>query len=176
MRKLATTIAVVWLLTVALICAAAFSSTARAAEIPSTASGAYSTPNGRCDVVFSRFGPDHVNVDIACPGTLDVGLIPGFVFCSGTCSHSTAFAFAGACIGAPGVAYAFPVDGQNPASPWLAFDAFDGTRLYVRRGVTAAQLYTGGGVSETWTMGTPLASPAPYACGRQALRFRVFGR
>lgn len=146
-----------------------------AGEIPSNASGAYSTPNGRCDVVFSRFGQHHVNVDIACPGTLDLTLIPGRIFCTGTCSHSTAFAYSGACIGSPGVAYVFPVEGSNPASPWLAFDAFDGQRMYVRRGSSAMQLYNGGGTLEFWDMSIPLASPSPYACGR-TLRFRVFGR
>lgn len=149
-----------------------------AGAIPSNASGAYSTPNGRCDVVFSRFGQDHVNVDIACPGTLDLTLIPGRIFCTGTCSHSTAFAYSGACIGSPGVAYAFPVSGSDPNSEWLAFDAYsaDSRSLSVRRGVTAAQLYNGGGVPELWTGQFSLASPQPYTCAPTALRFRVFGR
>lgn len=146
-----------------------------AGEIPSNASGSYSTPNGRCDVVFSRFGQDHVNVDIACPGTLDTTMLPGRVFCSGTCSHSTAFAYSGRCIGFPGVAYVFPVEGSNPASLWLAFDSFDGRNMYVRRGVSATQLYNGGGTFEFWEMDVPLPSPAPYAC-RRDYRFRVFGR
>ncbi len=132
-----------------------------AGTIPSTASGEYSTPGGDCTVVFARFGVDHVNVDIWCPGTY---------------SHSTAFAFSGACIGSPGVAFAFPLHGPDPASAWIAFDAFDGQRLSVRRGVTANQLYNGGGVAETWTMDTPVASPSPYACSGRSVRFRVFGR
>lgn len=138
----------------------------RAGEIPSAASGEYSTPVGTCAVVFSRFGADHVNVDIACPGDLGVG-DDGRVWCVGVCSHSTAFAWRSACIGAPGVAYAFPVSGSDPASQWLAFDSYspDGRILSVRRGVTAAQLYNGGGVPELWTGQFALSSPQPYTCG-----------
>lgn len=176
MRKLALGIATVWLLVVALIVAGAFA--ARAAEIPSAASGEYLTPAGRCAVVFSRFGADHVNVDIACPGILGVG-DDGRVWCAGVCSHSTAFAWRSACIGAPGVAYAFPVSGSDPNSEWLAFDAYsaDSRSLNMRRGATAAQLYNGGGVTELWTGQFSLASPQPYTCGPPARpRFRVFGR
>lgn len=145
-------------------------------EIPSTASGRYATPNGDCSVVFARFGPDHVNVDVACPGELDV--TPAGVRCFGTCSHSTVFAFRGACPGSPGVANVFPVEGSNPNSQWLAFDAVDGANLIVRRGVTAAQLYNGGGVAERWTRNGWIDSPSPYTCPlpAQPLRFRVFGR
>ena len=158
-------------------------------QIPSAASGRYATPNGDCSVVFARFGPDHVNVD--CPGELDV--TPAGVRCFGTCSHSTVFAFRGACPGSPGVANVFPVEGSNPNSQWLAFDAVDGANLIVRRGVTAAQLYNGGGVAERWTRNGWIDSPSPYTCPlpaqprhggvvtskvvlAQPLRFRVFGR
>lgn len=148
----------------------------RAGEIPSAASGEYSTPVGDCSVILSRFGVDHVNVDIACPGILGVGS-DGLVRCAGVCSHSTAFAWRGACIGSPGVSYAFPVSGSDQNSAWLAFDSYSDGRLSVRRGVTGTQLYNGGGTPESWVRRLALPSPQPYTCGQQApLRFRVFGR
>lgn len=150
-------------------------SSATAAPIPSTASGVYATPSGDCSIVFSRFGADHVNVDIACPGQLSI-LTDNRVRCTGVCSHSTAFAFGGACIGAPEVSYAFPVDGSYPGLQWLAFDSFDGQRLMVRRGVTANQLYNGGGVFELWDMRVPIASPFPYSCKTANPRLRILGR
>lgn len=122
------------------------------AEIPSDASGRYATPEGECSAVFARAGVDHVNVDITC---------------SGTFSHSTAFAYGGACPGAPGVAYVFPINGSSP-SGWIAFDSLDGRDLNVRRGVNALQLYIGGGVAERWTRAADIASPSPYACGAAA--------
>lgn len=135
-------------------------------EIPSSASGEYMTPAGLCQVIFSRFGADHINVDIACPGVL--GVEDGRVLCAGLCSHSTVFAFGGACIGSPGVANAFPVQGSNPESQWLYFGAMDGVNLVVRRGASAAELYNGGGVPEYWTRLASISSPAPYSCASVA--------
>jgi len=128
------------------------------AEIPSAASGRYSTPAGECSVVFSRFGSDQVNVDIACPGTY---------------SHSTAFAPGSACPGSPGVAYVFPISGPNPAAGWLAFDALDGANLIVRRGVTSLLLYAGSGTAEYWTRIEALQSPQPYTCGPPPINRRA---
>lgn len=167
--KTAAAIAAIWVLAVTLALALAFGPAARAAplplptEIPSAASARYSTPAGECSVVFSRFGADHVNVDITCPGTF---------------SHSTAFAFNGACIGQRGTANVFPLDGQNLGLPWIAFDAFDGTNLIVRRGANANVLYAGGGVGEYWSRIEALPSPQPYTCSAPPAlsRFRVFGR
>lgn len=139
-------------------------STTFAGEIPSSATGRYSTPRGLCDVVLSRFGSNHVNVDVACQGSLTVN--NGSVLCSGVCSHSTVYAPSGTCPGHPsGIANVFPNSGPNP-TVWFAFDSSDADgSLRVRSGPSAALLYNGGGVAETWTR-QPYAysSPHPYTC------------
>lgn len=136
--------------------------------LPSSASGAYLTTMGSCSLVLSRFGADAINVDIACPGTLDLTLIPGHVFCSGACSHTTAFAPAGACIGDAGIAFAFPLNASDPNSLWVAFDRMEGELLYVRWGLSPTQLYDGLGVPDIWSRASSLPSPHPYTCGAPA--------
>lgn len=162
-ERVAVGVAGVWL--VLAIIALALMSPARAAEIPSSASGVYVTPDRVCRLQLTRLGQDHANVDLLC--ITDAGLP--------TWSNSTAFAFGGACIGSPGVAYAFPFSGQDPGAGTVAFDALDSGGLRVRVGPDLAALYSGGGLPQTWLLVRPVTSPAPYTCGRQAPRLRVFG-
>ena len=139
-----------------------------AAEIPSAASGAYVAPDRLCRLVLSRAGSNHVDVDLLC--VTDAGMP--------TYSVTRAFAYNGACIGSFGVAYVFALSGPNPASGFVALDAFTGAALQVRRAADPNTLVNGGGVAETWAMVRSIQSPAPYTCGNpaQPLRFRVFGR
>lgn len=47
--------------------------------------------------------------------------------------------------------------------------------LSVAVGIDQSALLNGGGVVQTWQLVESIASRAPYTCGQQALRFRVFG-
>ncbi len=156
MRKLATTIAVVWLLSVALICAAMF--TAHAAEIPSSASGQYSAGDRVCRLSLARAGANHVDVDLLC--ITDAG--------DPTYSHARIEAWAGRCPGSPYTAYVFDLNGQSPLAGFVALDAADATGLHVRIAADPSTLYNGGGQPQMWTLIRSVASPAPYTCGTPA--------
>lgn len=144
----------------------AFSQSAVAADIPSAASGIYITPDRICRVELARYGQDHINVDLLCIG--DATGMP-------TYSHSTAFAFAGACVGGAGVAYVFPFSGPAPSAGYVALDVHDISGLHVRVAADPNTLLNGGGTPQVWARLRPITSSAPYTCG-QAPRFRVFGR
>lgn len=156
MRKLATTIAVVWLLTFALICA--FPGTARAAEIPSAASGQYAAQDRVCRLELSRAGSNHVNVDLLC--ITDAG--------DPTYSTTRIEAWAGRCPGAPYTANVFAFSGPSVLAGFLALDAFDGTGLHVRVAPDPTTLYNGGGQPQVWSLIRQVASPSPYTCGTPA--------
>lgn len=157
MRKLALGIAIVWLLIVALIVAATFPAMARAAEIPSAASGAYAAPDRLCRVVLSRAGANHIDVDLLC--VTDAGLP--------TSTLVRVEAWAGRCVGSQYTANVFALSGSSPLAGFVALDAFTGAGLQVRRAPDPATLYNGGGAAETWTLVRALQSPAPYTCGKR---------
>lgn len=157
MRKLALGIATVWLLLVALICVAALPATARAAEIPSAASGAYVAPDRLCRVVLSRAGANHIDVDLLC--VTDAGVPMSSV--------TRIEAWNGRCVGSLYTTYVFAVSGASPMAGFVALDAFTGLALQVRRAADPGTLYNGGGAAETWTLVRSLPSPAPYTCGKR---------
>lgn len=136
-----------------------------AAEIPSAASGAYVAPDRLCRLVLSRAGSSHIDVDLLC--VTDAG--------APTYSRTRVYAPAGKCIGAPDVSPAFAFSGPDQSAGFVTFDQFTGSVLLVRRASDPTTLANGGGYEEIWVMARQLPSPAPYTCGQQALRFRVFG-
>ena len=136
-----------------------------AAEIPSAASGAYVAPDRLCRVVLSRAGSSHIDVDILC--VTDAG-VP-------TYSLTRIYAPGGKCLGSFGVTPSFAFSGPDQGAGFVALDQFTGAALLVRRAPDPTTLANGGGYEEIWGMARQLPSPAPYTCGQQALRFRVFG-
>lgn len=141
------------------------SCSAHAAEIPSAASGAYVAPDRLCRVVLSRAGSSHIDVDILC--VTDAG-VP-------TYSLTRIYAPGGKCLGSFGVTPSFAFSGPDQGAGFVALDQFTGSVLLVRRAPDPTTLANGGGYEEIWVIARQLPSPAPYTCGQQALRFRVFG-
>ena len=131
------------------------SCTARAAEIPSAASGAYVAPDRLCRVVLSRAGANHIDVDLLC--VTDAG-VP-------TSSVTRIEAWGGRCVGSLYTANVFALSGASPLAGFVALDSFSGSALQVRRAADPATLYNGGGTAQSWAMARPLPSPQPYTCG-----------
>lgn len=138
---------------------------ASASEISSVASGAYVAPDRLCRLVLSRAGSNHIDVDILC--VTDAG-VP-------TYSLTRIYAPGGKCLGSFGVTPSFAFSGPDQGAGFVALDQFTGAALLVRRAPDPTTLANGGGYEEIWVMARQLPSPAPYTCGQQALRFRVFG-
>jgi hypothetical protein len=191
MRKLATTIAVAWLLIVALICAAAFSSTARAADIPSSVSGTYAgsgeTAGWTCEIrafqVFDGLGGSSraLSADCQTPSGRRAGAITTANACVTDQTQPPLVRYGDACGPAPLLC-------TPPGTPKLSIGSYSPATTQCALGeirvriTSAVDPVTLPGISpgpESVMCRTQIVVPtAPYpGCGERParLRVRVFG-
>ncbi len=158
MRKLALGIATVWLLLVALIVVAAFPATARAADIPSSVSGDYVGGGWSCRLL-AYAGP------LGFPSTVTEYRC--------TDPQTNQMYAARTWWGCP-VTQAYP----EVLYPWwtLITTAPPNVSMTVAAVAQGTLTLVFDGVPVVMSLVQAIPSPAPYACGQTALRFRVFGR
>lgn len=169
---------------------------ANAAPLPSSITGAYLTPERVCRLELYRWtAPQWTQIDLQCLRWGD-GLHTSMlatVFTPNQCPRDLALPFD------PRGLFAVeaqqdkvaPTDwsvmlydgGQWRPLPWLksgsveffSIRSYTPSTLSVAVGIDQSALLNGGGIVQTWQLVESIASRAPYTCGQQALRFRVFG-
>lgn len=135
------------------IVAALMSSCARAAPIPSSASGVYIGPDRVCRVVLSRWATHWVQLDLAC--------VPWV----GQPTYSLTTLYAPAACPTETVAWAINPWPVFVVREYLSIREILPDRLRVVTGFDPTAVSNGIGTEAEWLLVQPLPSPVPYSCG-----------
>lgn len=138
---------------------------ASAADLPSSISGAYLTPERACRVELFRYvDPRWTQIEIKCLRFGDGHQTSALytVLTPGQCPQTLQ-------------PIAFEPSAPDPIREHFAITGYTGSTLGVVVALNPSAVANGQGVPQTWQLVESIASRSPYTCGQQALRFRVFG-
>ena len=140
---------------------------ANAADLPSSISGAYLTPERACRLELYRgTDPRWTQVDIQCMRLSDGRQTSALytIWTPGQCPQTL-------------TPFAFEPSAADPIREHFAITGYTGSTLSVVVALDPSAVASGQGVPQTWQLVDSIASRSPYTCAPAApLRFRVFGR